>query len=71
MPPVFAWVQGLGGIAADEMERVFNMGVGMVLVVAAAAAGEVRRELADLGFDSWQIGEVVAAAAAADRVVLR
>ncbi len=69
-PPVFGWVQGLGGIAADEMDRVFNMGIGMVLVVAATAAAEVRRELADLGFEAWAIGEVAAAEAAVDRVVL-
>jgi phosphoribosylformylglycinamidine cyclo-ligase len=62
-------VQGLGRIAADEMDRVFNMGVGMVLVVAATAAAEIRRELADLGFEAWAIGEV-AAEAAAERVVL-
>jgi phosphoribosylformylglycinamidine cyclo-ligase len=71
VPPVFGWVQGLGRIAADEMDRVFNMGIGMVLVVAAPAAAEIRRELADLGFEAWAIGEVAAADAAAERVVLR
>ena len=71
VPPVFGWVQGLGGIAADEMDRVFNMGVGMVLVVAPEAAAAVRSELADLGFDAWEIGTAVAAAADAERVVLR
>ena len=42
VPPVFAWLARAGGIAADEMLRVFNCGVGMVVVVAAdqAAAAE-------------------------------
>lgn len=33
VPPLFRWVQRLGRIAEDEMWRVFNMGVGMILVV--------------------------------------
>ncbi|MCE2726018.1 MAG: phosphoribosylformylglycinamidine cyclo-ligase [Planctomycetaceae bacterium] len=71
VPAVFPWVQGLGNIAADEMERVFNMGVGMVVVVAAEIAADVQRELADLGYDSWTIGRVRAARAEDERVVLR
>ena len=38
VPPVFAWLAQAGGIAADEMLRVFNCGIGMVVVVAAAQA---------------------------------
>jgi phosphoribosylaminoimidazole (AIR) synthetase len=34
VPPVFRWLARAGGIAADEMLRVFNCGVGMVAVVA-------------------------------------
>jgi phosphoribosylformylglycinamidine cyclo-ligase len=71
VPAVFPWVQGLGRIAADEMERVFNMGVGMVLVVAREVAGDVRQQLADLGHDAWVIGHVRAARAEEERVLLR
>jgi phosphoribosylformylglycinamidine cyclo-ligase len=71
VPAVFPWVQGLGNIAADEMERVFNMGVGMVLVVAPEVAADVRRELADLGLDSWVIGRARDARSEDERVVLR
>ncbi len=35
-PPVFAWLARAGGVAADEMLRVFNCGIGMALVVADA-----------------------------------
>jgi phosphoribosylformylglycinamidine cyclo-ligase len=71
VPPVFPWVQGLGGIATDEMERVFNMGIGMVLVVAAHFADSIQAQLADIGHDSFRIGQVAASAAAEPRVLLR
>jgi len=70
VPPVFGWVQGLGGIAADEMDRVFNMGVGMVLVVSPHFAESIQKQLADLGHDAWRIGEVREATPGDDRVVL-
>jgi phosphoribosylformylglycinamidine cyclo-ligase len=70
VPAVFPWVQGLGGVAADEMERVFNMGVGMVLVVSPHFADSIQSQLADLGLQNWQIGAVREAAAADERVVL-
>ena len=71
VPPVFPWVQGLGGIAADEMERVFNMGIGMVLVVAPHAADAIQQQLADLGSDTFRLGTVRAAGPNDERVVLR
>jgi phosphoribosylformylglycinamidine cyclo-ligase len=70
VPAVFPWIQGLGGIAAAEMDRVFNMGLGMVLVVAPAAAARIRKQLADLGHAAWEIGRVGAATAADERVVV-
>jgi phosphoribosylformylglycinamidine cyclo-ligase len=36
IPPLFPWLQRLGGVTDEEMHRVFNLGVGMVLVVAPA-----------------------------------
>jgi phosphoribosylformylglycinamidine cyclo-ligase len=70
VPGVFPWVQRLGGIDAAEMERVFNMGIGMVMVVSPHFADSVRKQLADLGFDNWAIGEVRAAGPTDERVVL-
>jgi len=70
VPPVFPWVQRLGAIAADEMEQVFNMGIGMVLVVSPHFADSIQSQLADLGFDTWRIGSVRAATSAEERVVL-
>lgn len=41
VPGVFPWVQRLGWIEAEEMERVFNIGVGIVLVLSSDAAASV------------------------------
>jgi phosphoribosylformylglycinamidine cyclo-ligase len=38
LPPVFRWLSRTGGIAAAEMLRVFNCGLGMVLAVSDPAA---------------------------------
>ena len=37
-PPIFALIEKLGGVSNYEMHRVFNMGIGFVLVVPAADA---------------------------------
>ena len=71
VPPVFGWVQDLGRIDAGEMERVFNMGIGMVLVVAPHFAESIQTQLADLGFENFQIGVVHAATPDTKRVILR
>lgn len=56
-PPLFRLIQERGGIAAEEMYRVFNMGIGMVAVVAAE---DVSRFQAALPEETWVIGEVTA-----------
>jgi phosphoribosylformylglycinamidine cyclo-ligase len=56
MPPVFRWIQRLGEIDSAEMERVFNMGIGMALVVSPYYAESIRSQLASSGIESWVIG---------------
>jgi phosphoribosylformylglycinamidine cyclo-ligase len=58
VPPVFAWLQKCGNVAEAEMFRVFNMGVGFVVICAAPAAGEIVAHLDNEGFPAWRIGEV-------------
>ena len=58
VPPVFAWLQRLGEIDQAEMDRVFNMGVGLVLVVSPYYAESIRSQLSRLGLESWPIGRV-------------
>ncbi len=61
LPPVFPWLARAGGIAPDEMLRVFNCGVGMALVVAEADAGAALGLLAEHGESAVRIGRVEAA----------
>ena len=57
-PPVFAMLAARGQVPQAEMERVFNMGVGMAAVVAAADADRAVRLLATRGVTAWQLGQV-------------
>jgi phosphoribosylformylglycinamidine cyclo-ligase len=40
VPPVFAWLASLGGIPQDDMDRTFNMGLGMIAVVPEERSAE-------------------------------
>jgi phosphoribosylformylglycinamidine cyclo-ligase len=63
--PVFGLLADRGGVTADEMERTFNMGVGMVAVLAAGDADRATRLLAERGLPSWVIGQVTGGAGGA------
>ena len=66
-PQVFAEIQRLGSVAEDEMDRVFNRGVGMALVIDAGSVGEALRALEQAGQPGSVIGEVVAGTGVAFR----
>ncbi len=57
IPPIFSLIQK-AGIEAEEMYRVFNMGIGFVLVVRPAFAGAVMRHLEKLGERPYAIGRI-------------
>lgn len=63
MPPLFGWLQQHGGVADAEMHRVFNCGIGMAVIVAAADAERATAELAAAGETVWRIGEIAERAA--------
>ncbi len=56
--PVFSLIQKTGGVAPEEMNRTFNMGIGMVLVAPAAQADAVVADLAAAGEKAYLIGQV-------------
>jgi phosphoribosylformylglycinamidine cyclo-ligase len=58
LPPVFDWLARTGDVAADEMLRVFNCGLGIVLVVADADAA--RASLEASGETVFHVGHVAA-----------
>jgi phosphoribosylformylglycinamidine cyclo-ligase len=55
---LFEWLKSEGGVAEDEMHRVFNCGIGMVIVVAAEHAAQAMKLLAASGEKVWQIGKI-------------
>ncbi len=57
-PELFRWLQREGGVAEDEMHRVFNCGIGMVLVVAAQDAPSAAETLRAAGETVYTIGGV-------------
>ena len=56
--PVFKLIQKLGSITDEEMYRVFNMGVGMVVIVPADSTDEALRQIIDAGYETTRIGTV-------------
>jgi len=59
-PPVFAWLAELGDVDAEEMDRVFNMGLGLAMVVSPYYAHSVQSQWEELGVTCWPIGRVTA-----------
>jgi phosphoribosylformylglycinamidine cyclo-ligase len=59
-PRVFDEIRRLGAVEEDEMDRVFNRGIGMALVVSAGGADDVLSALAMAGLHATVIGEVAA-----------
>jgi len=58
LPPVFDWLRRTGNVPRDEMTRVFNCGIGMVVVVAAADRDAAIATLAAAGEQAVEIGRV-------------
>ena len=59
VPELFERIRSSGGVAAGEMRRVFNMGLGMVLVVRATGLDSVRNAAAQGGFSVLEVGRLV------------
>lgn len=59
IPALFRVLQEGGAVATKEMFRVFNMGVGMIVITSAGKADSVANDLAAAGERSWILGEVV------------
>jgi phosphoribosylformylglycinamidine cyclo-ligase len=55
---VFQWLQRAGNVAEDEMHRVFNCGIGMVVVVAAKDAKRAASALRAAGETVHEIGAI-------------
>lgn len=56
-PPLFAWLQAEGGLGLDEAHRIFNMGIGMVAVIAASDLAEFQQLVPEA---TYEVGRLVA-----------
>ena len=66
--PIFDWLQDAGDVDDAEMYRVFNCGLGMLLVVDPAHSSEVRGRLTEAGEAVFEVGEVTRRDAGAPQV---
>ena len=55
IPPLFQWIQNLGGVSDEEMQRVFNLGIGMVLIISPS---EEQRAIELLNGKVIRVGEI-------------
>lgn len=55
-PPLFQLLAEAGKVSTDEMRDVFNLGVGMIVVVAEEDAGDVVTAAGRVGVPAWRLG---------------
>ena len=70
-PPVFELIQRLGGVAPEEMDSTFNMGLGLILVVAPADVSKALALLEARGVEAVEVGRVEAGEGEATAVIRR
>ena len=70
MPKLFQWLQEKGGVQDAEMHRVFNCGIGMVVIVNAADATAAKTQLESTGETVYQLGEIKARPAGAHQTIV-
>ncbi|MCO6009071.1 phosphoribosylformylglycinamidine cyclo-ligase [Actinoallomurus purpureus] len=58
-PPIFGVLEAYGRVPRAEMDKTFNMGVGMAAVVAASDADAALRTASERGLPAWVLGEIV------------
>ncbi len=58
IPPAFRILQEGGGVSTEEMDRVFNMGIGMIAVVEESKTPSLISSARERGSDAWVIGEI-------------
>ncbi len=59
-PPIFELIQKCGDIETSEMDRVFNMGLGMILVCAKDSVDQIKKTFATQGQACYEVGRIVA-----------
>ena len=57
-PQIFTWLQEQGEVSTIEMQRTFNLGIGLIIVVAAEQAEAALNIISANGELAWRIGEI-------------
>jgi phosphoribosylformylglycinamidine cyclo-ligase len=70
LPRLFEWLQREGNVAEDEMHRVFNCGIGMVVVVEEQDAARAMELLRIAGETVYRIGRIESHSGEADAILL-
>lgn len=58
VPVLFNWLQKLGEVEDAEMARVFNRGLGMVVIADPASVDAIRESLTESGCENWIVGKI-------------
>jgi phosphoribosylformylglycinamidine cyclo-ligase len=58
VPPIFDLIQRVGGVDEEEMLRVFNMGIGMIIIVSEMDHAEILERLEKLGEKAYDLGVI-------------
>ncbi len=59
IPPIFPFLQRLGGILMEEMYRTFNMGIGLLVIVNENSVDDIVHHFQAVGEEAYIIGEVI------------
>ena len=59
LPEIFKWLQDRGSMSNDDLLRIFNCGIGMVLLLDESISEEIMSDIKDSGFDCYNIGRVI------------
>jgi phosphoribosylformylglycinamidine cyclo-ligase len=68
LPPLFSYLQSVGSVPGDDLERTFNCGVGMVVLAPAKSVTPALELLRRQGHQAWELGELVPASAVSGAV---
>ena len=59
MPEIFKWLQANGSLEDEDMFRIFNCGIGMVLIVKEDDSIEILKEIKNHNFKCFSIGKLI------------
>ena len=59
IPDIFQWIKKNGNLTDMDMYRIFNCGIGMVLIIDQEFSDDINQEIKKCGYKSFNIGRVI------------